>query len=1079
MNGNKAPAFNINAIRSLGYEDTLSDQEVFNDWYDDIATDDQRQQLKDSYSKPIQPILTSPLLQATGPIDYMKDVIGAFAQSAVPTFRAIRTAGETSKEIRQASSSANHINTMYRMSEIEDSPYFGAYDKKTGLRARDDVDYEQFGKDAYDLQNTKIADEVLNNQKVMKADIDNYMENNPKYKAHQEYRAQNPLGFPKNAVEAAEWAGILVPEIVPQILAFRYGGVKGSYAYNYARILGAEIAEDMERNIAAGESVEEAYNKGLVTAAVSTGVQSYFEHMGLPKYLSRISSVKKSKKYFDSLNYKTKKAVFNTIRKVPGMTKKNMRSWAANKWTRVLGGSIKEAATEWTQEFADLTIDANLGYGTGKEVLDYMFYNQEAKQNVIGGLLGGGAARAFYTTPQELRFDFDEIINENSGPAGTNASNIKKQGYKEIDEALSFAEDKIRTQNEDEAVDLFKKSLPTKILSDEDYMGAIIKEMEGVSQRLPIKVNEDKLIKPETDASTAQLIKKNINSPSHKKLLEVYAKMVKDGKSDNTIFDALNIPEGEGRDLILDRIAKQFKRDYGKLDSSKNNPYIRDKFILQDGMDVNTLTEADALALIRATTNDAKKEVIKASINKAFKGKINPKEIEKLVNATYDSYKDKSLEKSIEMKEKKISQGKQQYIETEEGKADKKKEQGAINQNVVVLSKALKPVIIKDPVQAWKDIKALASSPGQHPTIIGVINQLSKSEFNSLVKTVPELIELKNKGIITGKDLAADKKMAASILIGEEIPEVIADDTPPNQRVVVSQKSVDTLEEQMKALKEQLVDYGMESNQDGINTTKEQIAALQAKIDGEKPKVVEGTPSANEAAILRYEADQAAQIAALRAGDIKASKVQNVVQDIISKYNARDKESDEIKAVNKIGKSIYIEINNEASLTIPQKINILQNAVKELNSKLNNIEVESYGLDTYLNSEIMSSNNTISEGSPVDVLGFAIRDKDDGELLEKIKVGTISKKAGIKTEPKPKEKEDPLDELRAKHGPKILSQKEIDALLENEPKSKEANKIIENMKKPVVAKTWKENEVIADPALIDEINDIFDEENCK
>jgi hypothetical protein len=427
-------------------------------------------------------------------------------------------------------------------------------------------------------------------------------------------------------------------------------------------------------------------------------------------------------------------------------------------------------------------------------------------------------------------------------------------------------------------------------------MGAIIKEMEGISQKLPIKINEDKLIKDETNASTAQLIKKNLNSPTHKKLLEVYAKMVKDGKSDNAIFDALNIPKGKVRNSILDSIAKQFKRDYGKLDSSKNNPYVRDKFILQDGMDINTLTEADALALIRATTNDAKKAVIKTSINRAFKGKINEKEINKLVNATYDNYKDNSLEKSIEIKEKKIAKGKQTYIDTKEGKAAKKKEEGAIKQNVVVYSKALKPVIIKDPIKAWENIKDIKNKPIKNvdSLIIGIINKLSKSELGSLINNVPDLIKLEN---ITGVDTDADKKIIASELIGQDIPKVDPEETSPYERNIVSQTSIDKLEAQMESLKEQLVDYGEQGDQDGIKTTKEQIAALQAKIDGDKPKVVEGTLDANDAPIKRMEAANSKLLADLRAGkkvstdDLKQAgiktedKKQNALDDMADNNN--------------------------------------------------------------------------------------------------------------------------------------------------------------------------------------------------
>ena len=903
MNGSNSSSFNIRSIRSLGYSDTLSDQEVFNDWYDDIATDQQREQHKDLYSKAVKPTLTSPLLQATGPVDYLKDLTGAFAQSAVPTYQSITTAGRTSKNIREMSGTAGIFNTMMQMSQIEDSPYFGAYDMSTGSRLRADIDYKKFAQDARDIQSSRIAEQVLHNQKTMKEQINNYMENNPKYKAHQEYRAQNPLGFPSNAIEVAEWAGILIPEILPQIAAFKYGGPKGSLAYNAARILGAEIAEDMERNIEAGENPAQAYEKGLVTASVSTAAQAYLENLGLPRFMKKRWGSSATADYLNSFNYKTKKKVFDTLRKVPGFTEKNWRSWSANKWSRVLGGAIKEAATEWTQEVIDSNIDAGMGYGTGQEVFDAMF-GEQAKQNIIGGLLGGGAVRAFYTTPQELRFDFDEVIKENSGPTGTNAKNTKIQALKEASDdlkaeegKLSFAKDQIRNENLIAEAELFKKTLPTKILSDEDYMGAIIKEMEGISRKLPIKINEDKLIKDETNASTAQLIKKNLNSPTHKKLLEVYAKMVKDGKSDNAIFDALNIPKGEVRNSILDSIAKQFKRDYGKLDSSKNNPYVRDKFILQDGMDINTLTEADALALIRATTNDAKKAVIKTSINRAFKGKINEKEINKLVNATYDNYKDNSLEKSIEIKEKKIAKGKQAYIDTKEGKANKRKEEGAIKQNVVVLSKALKPVIIKDPIKAWDDIKRIAVSPGQHQTIIGVINKLSKSEFKSLIKNVPELIELVNNGSIAGKDLAADKKIAASVLIGQDIPEVVSEKTPPHQRNIVSQTSIDKLEAQMESLREQLVDYGEQGDQDGIKTTKEQIAALQAKIDGDKPKVVEGTLDANKAPIKRMEAANAKLLADLRAGkevstdDLKQAgiktedKKQNALDDMADNNN--------------------------------------------------------------------------------------------------------------------------------------------------------------------------------------------------
>lgn len=883
MNGGLS--FDIKAIRSLGYEDSLTDEEVFNDWYNDIATEEQQEEFKSLVSKPVQPTLTSPLLQATGPIDYVKDVAGAFMQSAVPTFRSIRTAGKTSKDIMGVTSfpgidrvSANIMNTMYEMSQIKDSPYFGAYDENTGLRARDDIDYNQLAQDARELQGTRITEEVLHNQKVMNDEISNYMQNNPKYLAHQEYRSQNPLGFPFNAVEVAEWAGVLIPEILPQIVILAKGGPKASYIYNYSRIFGAEIAEDMERNIKAGESPKEAYTKGLVTAGTSTALQSYFENLGLPKWMKKKWGNTATAEYLNSFNYKSKKKVFDAIRRVPGFTKENLKSWSANKWSRVLGGAIKEASTEWVQEVVDTNIDAGMGYGTGQEIFDAMF-GEQAKQNFIGGFLAGGAMRAFYTTPEELRFSFDEVIRENSGPIGTDAKNTRVQALKDKADdiaeekgVLSFAKEEIQDENLVRQAELFQKTLPTKILSDEDYMGAVIKEIEGVSQKLPIKVNEDKLIKPETNASTAELIKKNISAPTHKKLLEVYAKMVKEGKTDNQIFDALNIPKGDKRDSILKAIALQFKRDYGKIDSTKSNPSVKNKLVTEEGIEVSTLNLEESLALIRAKTNDQKKKVIKESISRNFKGEINENELNKLVNATYERYRENSLDKALQIKEEKILKGQQKYIDTAEGKLAQKKEQGALKQNIAVLSKALKPVIIKDPERAWSDLKKLAISPGQHQNVIGVINNLSKSEFKSLLNTVPDLIKAVNDGSIKGEDINADKKIASSILIGQDTPKISESETPPHQREIVSKKSVDSLKEDMIALKEELVEYGMDGDQDGIKATKEKIAALQAKIDGKEPNIVEGTLDGNKAARRRMEADNAKLIADLKAGKTPTKK---------------------------------------------------------------------------------------------------------------------------------------------------------------------------------------------------------------
>lgn len=599
--------------------------------------------------------------------------------------------------------------------------------------------------DIRSLQTTQLVNSLIKEQEAVQKTVQNKIDNNPKFKAHQLYRQQNPLGFPEGFADLGEYAGMLIPEIAGQLVAY---GLGVGTAYNATRIFGGELQEDIADGLAAGEDPDQVFNRALLSTSLSTVAQTALEKAGISKVLKNRFGVKETQSLLDKANDKVGKYIYSKLKFKPTDTG---RIRAGKKFTTgallVGGDALRESFTEVTQGMVDEFIDSKLGYGNAEDFKSAMWGGEEFTQNLVAGALGGASfsfiggvrqkVEGLYDAAQKAEEIIDDVIIENSLPDNEQKNAIQNQG------AIGFLESQQKQQEQNK---ILKKNLTERKLNKlipsiktiEDYFKHV---SQIISDGAIIQVDErDKLVET-TDDSTREIVtldsKKKLQP--NQKLLSAYQALKEKNISDKDIF---NLVEDQDKvDLIKEMISSQIKRKgYGNISETtlKKQPQnVKDALKL-----TAPLTTDESLSLLNAKTPQERYNIIKKAYTEKYSEEIDSKKLTQLINIAHSEYEAKSQE------DKKSGQDK---LTEAELKQDKEKEQ---QENTVMAGRIKDIILQQDPATAIDQLRSARDMYKDRPQLLMIaFNQLNNKEgqqaLTKLVKSNKKLlenIELDSKG---------------------------------------------------------------------------------------------------------------------------------------------------------------------------------------------------------------------------------------------------------------------------------------------------------------------------------------------
>jgi len=217
--------------------------------------------------------------------------------------------------------------------------------------------------------------------------IESWRDNNPRIKAHYEYKSQNPAGwnpFKWDVSDVGSFTGQGLTEIMSQAGVFALSRGKASLPYNYARIYGSELHEDFERLKELGYSDGEAMQIADANSLVSAAVQAIPETIVGNRVGRKILGIDAKPTLLGSTRDKFYKHILRAKKVKP-------QTPVAKFLTEdFFNNAITEGLTEWTQFLMSETIN-KYGYDESIGVWDRAL-GEEGAQNFWGGVFAGGAA---------------------------------------------------------------------------------------------------------------------------------------------------------------------------------------------------------------------------------------------------------------------------------------------------------------------------------------------------------------------------------------------------------------------------------------------------------------------------------------------------------------------------------------------------------------------------------------------------------------------------------------------------------------------------------------------------------------
>ena len=507
------------------------------------------------------------------------------------------------------------------------------------------IDYSKKTRDTFPRL---LVESVANDNKIIEESVLNKINSNPKYKAHFLYRKQNPLSYPSSLADLAEYAGMVVPEVGSQIVAYGLGGPALGTAYNATRIFGGEMAEDIQEGLDRGEDPENIFNTAILSASLSTTAQTVLEAAGMPKALKTRLGASRANNVLNKINNKLGKSIYSKLRINIGDSAKLA---AGKKFTTgallAAGPALREALTEVSQGVIDEAIDMYLGYGDAEDFKQTLpFGGDEFAQNLIGGLMGGGIfgaagiarkTRDLYKAAEKTEALNNEVYIENSLPIGEQEQSVKSNADKQ------FVQEK---QNEREAakklnINIQINNLLPTIKTTEDYFKHTSQIVEGGGI---FNINEikDGKIKEDTDQDTKDLVvlnsQKKLNP--NQKLLAAYQALKKKGLNDKAIFDLVD--DEDKKDFVKDVISGQIQEkgfgDISNKTKEKLKQDTRDSLELQG----NPLSSEETLNLVNAKNPAERFNIIKKAYTRGYEDQLDDKELKKIISLAHQEYEQKN-----------------------------------------------------------------------------------------------------------------------------------------------------------------------------------------------------------------------------------------------------------------------------------------------------------------------------------------------------------------------------------------------------------------------------------------------------